>query len=253
MNDMTPIDAAVPDEATVLFGHQRGVIDMVSATHAGNMRVALIATFLCHSDPEQVDNARTIDAWHAELDTAQRQLERLMAILGGTDPQDVIVPKVCKWVAGHARQNTEVANAVKQAHLLTRDIVKAAQAAKPASLQQALDAHVTFCQSGFQQTIAAFCSTLWVDLERERDQEVTAAKATAETITKTLKRLAHIGKHVRLVALNASVEAARVGDAGRGLGVIAVEFKSLAEEIQHLAVSASADISKLAKDGDAPN
>ena len=63
----------------------------------------------------------------------------------------------------------------------------------------------------------------------------------------TWTRLEKIGKHVRLVSLNASVEASRVGDAGRGLGVIATEFKSLAEEIQGLASNARSNIDDLVK------
>ena len=78
-------------------------------------------------------------------------------------------------------------------------------------------------------------------------------RAAAEAIGKTLTRLEHIGKHVRLVSLYASVEASRVGDAGRGLGVIAVEFKTLAEEIQMLAVTARADIAEMTQNGDAPH
>lgn len=73
--------------------------------------------------------------------------------------------------------------------------------------------------------------------------------ATPEALRHAIDRVAtlrarviRVGKHVRLVSLNASVEAARAGDVGKGLMVIAHEFKSLAEEIQSLAKDARGDM-----------
>ena len=99
------------------------------------------------------------------------------------------------------------------------------------------------------EAVTAICDAMWASIDQEREEQVKLAKATGKTTLQTLARLEDIGQHVHLVSLNASVESARLGDAGRGITVIAVEFKSLAEEIQSLSVSAKADIAKLTQSG----
>ncbi|WP_299692375.1 methyl-accepting chemotaxis protein [uncultured Tateyamaria sp.] len=116
-----------------------------------------------------------------------------------------------------------------------------------AELDTALKAHFVFGRGQFYQAVTEICDGLWSQLDQQRDQDMQQARENGAAIDDILGRLERIGKHVRLVSLNASVEAARVGDAGRGLGVIAVEFKSLAEEIQHLAASARDNINGMTK------
>ena len=86
---------------------------------------------------------------------------------------------------------------------------------------------------------------VWADMDTAREEELREATTAAEKLGKRLGRLHDIGKHVRLVSLNASVEAARAGDLGKGLMVIANEFKVLAEEIQRLAQDAQNDVGTL--------
>jgi methyl-accepting chemotaxis protein len=51
-------------------------------------------------------------------------------------------------------------------------------------------------------------------------------------VQKTSDAIQQISFETQLIALNASVEAARAGDAGRGFGVIAAAIKSLAEQVR---------------------
>ncbi|MEM6944618.1 MAG: methyl-accepting chemotaxis protein [Pseudomonadota bacterium] len=60
---------------------------------------------------------------------------------------------------------------------------------------------------------------------RERKQATDARGQAREAVD----RIDTISRTVRLIALNAAVEAARAGDAGRGFSVIAQEIKSLSE------------------------
>lgn len=86
---------------------------------------------------------------------------------------------------------------------------------------------------------------IWADLDTARLNEVQVATQAAHSLGDRLDRLERIGKHVRLVSLNASVEAAHAGDVGKGLMVIAQEFKTLAEEIQSLANDAREDMNSI--------
>ncbi|WP_187431591.1 hypothetical protein ROLI_022630 [Roseobacter fucihabitans] len=47
------------------------------------------------------------------------------------------------------------------------------------------------------------------------------------------------------MSINASMEASRAGEAGKGLAIIAQEFKTLAEEVQQLTSSAREDIQNI--------
>lgn len=58
----------------------------------------------------------------------------------------------------------------------------------------------------------------------------TEHKARNEKFVATLQELSDIAERTRMVALNASIEAARVGEAGRGFAVVAREIQNLAQE-----------------------
>ncbi len=63
------------------------------------------------------------------------------------------------------------------------------------------------------------------------------AKLAAETdsVLKVLDGVQQIARQTTMLSLNVSIEAARVGDLGKGFSVIAHEIRSLASEVQHLA------------------
>ncbi|AXI48384.1 hypothetical protein C1J03_21755 [Sulfitobacter sp. SK012] len=65
----------------------------------------------------------------------------------------------------------------------------------------------------------------------------------AQTV-ETVKGLARISKQIFFISINASVEAARVGDAGRGFLQISTDIRALAQSAQ----SATQDLSNLVDD-----
>jgi hypothetical protein len=69
---------------------------------------------------------------------------------------------------------------------------------------------------------------LWADIDQNKGDIESSRRSLASAVSEIRK----ISTSVRLTALNASVEAARAGDAGRGFSVIAGEVKTLAEDIQ---------------------
>lgn len=220
-----------------LYAHRRAAIDAIATMRARMIRAALFGTYLQRPNPGRRETAADRQAWRDILAEQFAAMERGCALLHGTDPEEVVPPEICAWIAEEGRKWPEHVGIMEHACRLTGDVVEAAATGGDA-LNDALQAHFEFGRREFYHAVTAFCDGLWAGLDSARHEEVQRARETADTIAHTLQRLQHIGKHVRLVSLNASVEAARVGDAGKGLGVIAVEFKSLAEEIQHLAVTA---------------
>jgi len=77
-----------------------------------------------------------------------------------------------------------------------------------------------------QLTVAA------VDLVRKTDFVVTGLATAADRIGEITGLIGDIAAKTNLLALNASIEAARAGDAGRGFSVVASEVKSLANQTQ---------------------
>lgn len=75
--------------------------------------------------------------------------------------------------------------------------------------------------------IAAFFLEL---TEKERAEDLERTNKIAQEIGK-------IGRVINMVATNASIEAARVGDAGKGFTVIADEVKTLSTRVSSLSVS----------------
>lgn len=87
------------------------------------------------------------------------------------------------------------------------------------------------CLYVLEPTISTFVADLTKNLldthgqrMKERDAEMIQAINNAEAV----------GRNIQLIAFNASVEAARIGDMGRGFAVIATEIRQLSGKTQTL-------------------
>ncbi|MEX0311894.1 MAG: methyl-accepting chemotaxis protein [Tateyamaria sp.] len=231
-----------------LFAHRRAAIDIIATTRARAIRSALFAAYLFRNHPTHPEDEATRANWRMVLREQYDAIARAVALLYGADPENKVPEEVCAWIGEHGASWTKHRASFERMRDLTWDLVDSCNDGDLDRMQAALDAHFTFGRGGFFEMVTEFIDGLWNTLDTVRHEEMEHAEASGRAITRTLTRLEQIGKHVRLVSLNASVEAARVGDAGRGLGVIAVEFKTLAEEIQLLATTARADIQSMTKD-----
>lgn len=227
---------------------RRGLIDLIAETRSRSVRVALFGALVHRPDPDGVETDAERDAHLRVLQDTVRWISRVADLMRtGTDPWGEIPREACDWLTEFVSANREVARKVERMAELSGQVAQAA-AKRPFNLGISLRAHYDFRRDGFMDLITAFCDGMWASIDAERAEAVSSAARTARTVQSAMDRLETIGRHVRFVSLNASIEATHIGAGGKGIGVIANEFKNLSEEIQALAISARKDVAAIVGD-----
>jgi methyl-accepting chemotaxis protein len=148
------------------------------------------------------------------------------------DPASRPVPQVLQSLAGSAstlgREAAEVRGAIEDSQKIA-----IAQAAATKALAQQLR-EVVRSQQGIADEVAAGLKGVAQvgDAVHGVGGEVVAVVATLKQVSEAAQQITQIALQTRLVAFNASVEAKRAGEAGRGFGVVADAVKDLAAKVE---------------------
>jgi twitching motility protein PilJ len=138
------------------------------------------------------------------------------------------------------RQAEELSTTLNSVQMMTESIQRVAESAREAE-QVAKLASQTALKGGeaVERTVAGILDIR--ETVAETTRKVKRLGESSQEISKIVGLIAAIASRTNLLALNASIEAARAGDAGRGFAIVADEVRQLADK----AAKASKEIEQI--------
>jgi len=163
--------------------------------------------------------------------------QRLHRALVGRGPLPELNETALEWMRGVADANAHTFRALSGFGQRATSLVGKLEAGSPVEAREIEDV-IGYIYSEFHYAAVALSEAIHAAHEVIIAEDRNRASDARGQAQEAVDRIDTISRTVRLIAVNAAVEAARAGDAGRGFSVIAQKIKSLSEATE----AASGDV-----------
>ena len=195
----------------------------------------------------------------AQRDTAKTTFDKLtsgilerFALLVDGQVLNGMSQDTATWVRKNVDKNRDVVGAIEAARGSIMTMRDEFDGASTPAFKSVLD----LSKQSDERTMMAVKSAverLRADIDQASRAEMATSSRAMAAIETAMNDILGVSTNVRLISINASVEAARAGPAGVGFGVIAAEIQRLAGEIQSTADRANAELADLRRDTNGEN
>ncbi|MFK7881039.1 methyl-accepting chemotaxis protein [Roseobacter sp.] len=229
----------MPEATVIQTLPYREAIDRIATTRTLVVRIALNAIRL-----SSAANDKTREELAATIANQTEKLSETVDVLKGDVAFPDLPNELSEWLSKLAMTQQKQVLVIGRMAEMTVALNNAAQSSAGVS-DATLQSYIKMGEADFFEAVTSLVSHIWAHIENGRSHQLDVAMQSAKRLGDGLNRLERIGKYVRSMSINASVEASRAGEAGKGLAIIAQEFKTLAEEVQQLTHSARKDIESI--------
>lgn len=202
------------------------------------LRIALIGSMMHSAGSSGRDALRT------SLTTAIENWDYSMLVALGTAPINGLSTRRLASIRGVVVGRADWVQTLRQADEMVHGILSAFGGYETPD-HSLIEEFVAFTQDALEPMTDLMVNSIWNETNRNRTAAFSEARRSQKVVQTAIERINEISQSVRLISLNAAVEASHAVAAGRGFSVIAEEIRSLSEQIESATQDAGDEVEAL--------